>query len=227
MKTTSQIIADIGVTTSLAAALALVAGGCGHPAPLAGAPAPLAGAPSCHVYAGLDTSASWRPFLGVSATLCARQALHLDPDRDFLTLYRLDSSTREFTNGSAPESGEKIQRVIIHEVGAVSATRGTFPAKFWTAAAARAKSDPGSVVVEIFSDGDNDDQSAQASSEIKTAARSLAANPNVSAVWIFGAEPRNWATLRTEFAPLGDRFHLCSPPEMTIDRVASALSGGS
>lgn len=227
MKTTSQTIAKIGVTTSLAAALALAAGGCGHPAPPTGAPASPTGAPSCHVYAGLDTSASWRPFLGVSATLCARQGLRLDPDRDFLTLYRLDSSTREFSNGLAPESGEKIQRVIIHEVGAVSATHGTFPAKFWTATAARAKSDPGSVVVEIFSDGDNDDQSAQASSEIKTAARSLAANPHVSAVWIFGAEPRNWATLRTEFAPLGDRFHLCSPPEMTIDRVASALSGGS
>lgn len=232
MKMTSQTIAKIGLTTSLAAALALVAGGCGHPVPSASptlsmSPAGGAGTPSCHVYAGLDTSASWRPFLGVSATLCARQALHLDSNRDFLTLYRLDSSTREFSNGHAPESGDQLQRVIIREVGDVSTTRGTFPAKFWTAAATRAESDPGNVVVEIFSDGDNDDQSAQAAADIKAAARRLAANPHVSSVWIFGAAPRNWATLRAEFAPLGEHFHLCSPPEMTIDRVASALSGGS
>lgn len=228
MKTTNQTVALRGLIVSLAAALTLAAGGCGHPTP-SSAPAPAGGdgVSSCHVYAGLDTSASWRPFLGVSATLCTRQAVRLNPDRDSLTLYRLDSSTREFSNGHAPESGEKLQRVIIREVGAVSGTHGTFPAKFWTAAAARAKSDSGSVVVEIFSDGDNDDQSARASSDIRAAARRLAANPHVSAVWVFGAEPRNWATLRTDFAPLGDRFHLCSPPEMTIDRVAAALSGGS
>jgi hypothetical protein len=226
MKTMSQIFTTTGMKTVQFAGLTvlvLVAGGCGHPA----SPAGNAGVSFCHVYVGLDTSASWRPFLGVSATLCARQAVRLDPKRDFLTLYRLDSSTREFSNDHAPESGDKLQRVIIREVGSVSTTRGTFPAKFWTAVTTRAKADRGNVVVEVFSDGDNDDQSAQASSDIKAAARRLAANPRVSGVWIFGAEPRNWETLRADFAPLGDRFHLCSPPEMTIDRVASALSGGS
>ena len=40
------------------AALVWLAGGCGHPAP----PTSRAAAThSCHLYAGLDTSASWRP----------------------------------------------------------------------------------------------------------------------------------------------------------------------
>lgn len=199
---------------ALGAALALLAGGCGRPASTAGA--------GRHVYAGLDTSASWRPFLGMSATLCARQALGLDP-RDRLTLYRLDSSTREFSDGPAPESGDRLQRTIVSEAGAVSGTPGTFPARFWTAAAERAEGDAGPVLVEIFSDGDNDDESAQSASAMRAAARRLASNPHVAGVWVFGAEPRNWAALRSEFAPLGDRFHLCSPPEMTADRVASAV----
>lgn len=219
MTTTSQTTAKIGLTTSLAAALALAACGCGHPVSPAGG----AGAPSCHVYAGLDTSASWRPYLGLSATLCAQQAVGLDPDHDRLTLYRMDSSTREFSSGPAPDSAEQIQKVIVTEVASVSETHGTFPAKFWTAAAQQAEGDRGPVTVEAFSDGDNDDGSAASSAAIKVAARCLAANPHVAGVWIFGAEPRNWAVLRGEFAPLGGRLHLVSPPELTADRVASAL----
>ncbi len=209
--------AKIGTTGIVA--LALLAG-CGHPA------APVNSAvrvQSCHLYAGLDTSSSWRPYLGVSASLCARQALRLDPDHDALTLYRLDSSTREFSDGPAPESGDRLQRTIVSEAASVSGTRGTFPARFWTAVAGRAEGDAGTVVIEIFSDGDNDDLTVRSSSAIEAAAHRLARNPHVVGVWVFGAEPRNWAALRGEFAPLGERFHLCSPTEMTLDRVASAV----
>jgi len=193
--------------------------GCGHPTPgTAG--------PGRHVYAGLDTSGSWRPYLGVSAALCARQALRLDPDRDRLTLYRLDSGTREFSDGPAPESADRLQRTIIAEAQAVSPTRGTFPARFWAAVADRVGQDRGPAVIEVFSDGDNDDPSARSRAEIRRAAARLAACPRVSGVWAFGAAARNWATLRAEFAPLGERFHLCGPTEMTADRVAAALDGG-
>ncbi len=201
-------------------AAALLVGGCAHPAS-SGSGA--GGAHSCHLYAGLDTSASWRPYLGVSATLCARQALALDPDRDFLTLYRLDSSTREFSDGPAPESSDRLQRVIVREAASVSDTRGTFPARFWNTVAGRAEGDTGTVVIEIYSDADNDDMTAQSQADICRSARRLAANPHVRGVWVFGAQPRNWSTLRREFGPLRDRFHLCSPAEMTMQRVASAV----
>jgi len=221
MKTINDKTATAGAAGIMGvAALTLLAGGCGHP------PLPASGAGGgrpCHLYAGLDTSASWRPYLGVSATLCARQALRLEPKHDALTLYRLDSSTREFSDGPAPESGDRLQRTIVSEAASVSSTRGTFPARFWAAVTRRAEGDAGTVVIEIFSDGDNDDLTAQSSSAIKAAAHRLARNPRVAGVWVFGAQPRNWATLRAEFAPLGDRFHLCSPTEMTLDRVASAV----
>lgn len=179
-----------------------------------------------HLYIGLDTSGSWRPYLGVSATLCSRQAMQLDPAQDLLTLYRMDSRTHEFSDGPSPESGDHLQRTIIAEVQAVSPVQGTFPARFFTAAAARAATDSGPVTVEVFSDGDNDDQTGQAQQALRQAARSLADNPHVVSVCVFGAAPANWAALRSEFAPLGARLHLCSPPEMTLDRVASAASGG-
>lgn len=207
-------VASILAFTGLA--LAGLASGCGHQAPVS------AGRER-HIYVGLDTSGSWRPYLGVSATLCTRQAMLLDPGRDKLTLYRLDSSTREFSNGPAPESGDRLQRTIVHEVASVSGSQGTFPARFWTAAAGRAAGDPGSVTVEIYSDGDNDDQTAQSVLAIQAAAQRLAANPHVTGVWVFGAEPRNWAALRAEFAPLGDRLHLYSPTEMTGERAAAAV----
>lgn len=213
MKTETIKIAGKG-GAALLAALAL-AGGCGTPPPPS--------VPARHLYVGLDTSASFRPCLGLAATLCARQALRLDPDRDRLTLYRLDSSTREFSDGPAPESGERLQRTIIAEVQSVSSTRGTFPARFWTAVAARVPGDAAPVAIEIFSDGDNDDQSRQAADAIRRAARALAADPHVESVSVLGAAPRNWATLRAEFAPLGDRFHLCGPTELTMDQMDRAL----
>lgn len=180
-------------------------------------------APARHVYAGLDTSGSWRPYLGLSATLCAGQVVNLEPGRDKLTLYRMDSTTREFSDGLAPESGDDLQSVIVTEVQAKSTASGTFPARFWQAVAERTDADPIPAVVEAFTDGDNDDLSAQSSKAIQDAVKRLAANPHVESVCIFGAAPRNWATLRAEFAPLGSRFHLCSPPEMTPERVAAAL----
>lgn len=216
--------------TMTALALSALASGCGPDRPAIQAASVPSGKPAGrHVYLGLDTSASWRSCLGVSATLCARTALRLDPNHgDRLTLYRLDSSAREFCDGPAPESGDRLQRTIITEVQSVSQTRGTFPARFWTAVAERAQADAssvaiGSVAIGCFSDGDNDDQTAAAQTEIRRAARRLAANPRVVSISIWGAAPRNWAALRAEFAPLGDRFHLCPPPEMTLDRVAHDL----
>lgn len=223
METMSTRTVKPGMAKTGAAGIAVVAlliGGCGEPAPTTSRGVVPR---SCHLYAGLDTSASWRPYLGVSATLCSRQALRLDPNHDRLTLYRLDSSTREFSDDFAPQSGDRLQRTIVTEAASLSGTRGTFPARFWTAVSKRAEGDRGTVVIEIFSDGDNDDQTARSSSAIKAAAHRLAANPHVAGVWVFGAQARNWAALRGEFAPLGDRFHLCGPTEMTLERVASAV----
>ena len=199
-------------------ALLVLASGCGHRISTPDVPAR-------HLYVGLDTSVSFRRYLGQSVTLCSRQGLMLNPDCDKMTVYRMDSNMREFYDNAAPESGSRFQRSLITEAAAESAARGTFPSLFWKAVAARIPADSGSVTIEIFSDGDNDDETAQSRAEITAAAQQLSANPHVVSVSIFGADPRNWAVLRGEFAALGDRFHLCSPPEMTADRMATALDG--
>ena len=219
----------MGTKSQMAALLAVLAfaGGCAPTVRHGAAPTVRReAAPTSHLYVGLDTSGSFRPYLGVAATLCARQAMGLDPDRDRLTLYRLDSSTREFSDGPAPDSADRLQRAIVTEVQAPSDARGTFPARFWESVADRLPGDTGPVTVEVFSDGDNDDETAASAGAIRRAARRFAADPHVVSLCVFGADPRCWATLRAEFAPLGGRFHLCSPPEMTADRVVSAARGG-
>lgn len=177
-----------------------------------------------HLYAGLDSSLSWRSRLGVSATLCARQTMNLDPNQDKVTLFRVDRQTEEFFDDSAPESGEELQATIIRQLQKNPTTSGTYPAVFWKEAADRAEGDSGPVTIELFSDGDNDDQEAASLADIRRSAHRLAGNPHIAGVWVFGAARENWAVLRSEFAPLGNRFHLCVPSEMTVEKVAEAVS---
>lgn len=176
-----------------------------------------------HVFAALDASASWRPGLAATASLCAQQAGELNPAADQLTLYRLDDRLQEFSSGPAPDDPDTIQQTLNTQLLAVSPGRGTFPARFWTTVANRAQTDHCPAVIELFSDGDNDDQTAQSKHAICGAVRKLAANPRVRSVCLFGVQPRNWAYWRDCLRPLGDRAHLFSPTELSSDIVTHAL----
>jgi hypothetical protein len=46
-------------------------------------------------------------------------------------------------------------------------------------------------------------------------------------VAVYGALPRNWASLRDCFQPLGERFLLSSPTEMEIEPLASRLNAAA
>lgn len=185
------------------------------------------------VIEALDASDSVRQELPAGGTLLGRVIVtlakvgaRLDASRDQLAVFRVDRDAKEFYDQAAPASREKFQWSLIHATQAPAAHRGTFPAKFWTQAAARAATSQGPVAIAYGGDADNDDLTAQATQELQAAAQRLGANPRVSDVSIFGANPKNWATLRAIFAPLGDRLHLYAPDQMNpapfLERLAAA-----
>ena len=164
---------------------------------------------------GVDVSDSVRQqdaaggsLMGRSIALLARLATNLDSDRDHVVAMRVERTTREFYNGKAPESREKFLWSLISQTRVRATSDGTFPAKFWNEAADCAQGSSLPVAIAYVGDADNDDLSAAATSAMKIAARRLAANPRVVSVWFFGANSKNWASLRAAFAPLGDRLHL-------------------
>ena len=58
---------------------------------------------------------------------------------------------------------------------------------------------------------------------MKAAGARLGRNPRVVAVYICGANPKNWARLREIFAPLGDRLHLQEPSQMDVTPLVREL----
>jgi hypothetical protein len=182
-----------------------------------------------HAYVGIDTSSGTRPRLAAFAALAARLAGgRLEPDRDQLTLLTVCDTTREFSDGPAPESQTVIQQTIVRAVQTPPAHRGTRPALFWSEVARRVDAETASrVVVVLLSDGDNDDMTPDSRAAIRAAAKRLAASDHVAAVAVIGVNPENRACLRDCFAPLGDRFWLQGPTEMDIDAVLCRIDNGS
>lgn len=176
--------------------------------------------PGVSILAGFDTSGSMRPRLAAAALAGSRLAGRLDPDRDTLTLYRVDRETQEFHDGPAPDSGAGLQREIVTALGREPARPGTFPALFWAEMARRAKAETHPVAVILFSDGDNDDQRPGAAQAIRRAAADMAANPRITSVAVCGVSPGNRAALREAFAPLGGRFELLNLSEADVQRLA-------
>jgi hypothetical protein len=177
-----------------------------------------------HVYLGYDTSGSARPYLGAYALLSSQLAGRLAEQRDVLTLYRLDSRLCEFSDGSVSGGRAELLRTLHAELGKPSERKGTFPALFWAEVARRAHTEPQDTWIILFSDGDNDGPGDDSMQSLRTAVRQLAATPTVTHVIICGAEPRNWATLREAFSPLGSRFQLFSASQMQIEPLLQSLN---
>lgn len=178
-----------------------------------------------HAFVGIDTSQSARSYLGAYALMSSQLAGRLVPQQDRLTLFRLDYYVQEFSDASVAGSREKIFQSMITQIKPGAQQGGTRPAVFWSEIARRAQAEQDRVIIVFFSDGDNDDPKPESKVALKTAAKALAKNPRVVSVVICGAEPRNWAQLRKCFDPLGTRFHLISPSEMSIARLEEYMNG--
>ena len=159
---------------------------------------------------GTDASASWRKVgLGESIYATAKISARLDFGKDKLVLYRVDERLNEYYSG-APVSRKQALLTIARHIGRASGYAGTYPAPFWRETSVRAASDQRLVVVCLWSEGDNDDQSPTARLVIQQAARKLASNPRVIGVFVMGAKGtnENWAALRRDLGVLGNRLHL-------------------
>lgn len=183
------------------------------------------------VLTGIDVSDSVRQEmaaggtqLGRSIAFAARMGMLLD-DRDQLTIFRVARQTEEFYDDKAPSSRDKFQWLLIRHTKPKAAKDGTFPAKFWTEAANRAEHASLPMAVAYLGDADNDDLTMESRQEITKAAERLAKSPAVGEVSIFGANPKNWETLRSEFASLDAKgiLHIYPVDKMSptdfIDRV--------
>jgi hypothetical protein len=177
------------------------------------------------VLAAIDVSDSTRlplpgggHLMGRSIELLARVGTRLDYSRDHLTIFRVERETREFYDDLAPRSREKFQWFLIRHTKPAPAHSGTFPARFWTQAAARAARASEPVAVVYLGDADNDDLTPASRDEMSRAAQQLASNAQVREVSIYGANPKNWETLRQVFAPLDAKgiLHLHASDEMAV-----------
>lgn len=182
------------------------------------------------VISGIDTSDSEREKdasggsrLGRGIALLAKLGARLDQNRDHLTVFRVDREAREFYDQLAPKSREKFQWRLISETQTPAQQSGTLPYKFWTEAAKRADQSESPVAVCLFSNGDCDDLSDAAHAELRQAAQKLAQNPRVVSVRIYGAESKNWASIKEDFAPLGDRLQVQNPGDMDAEPLLSEL----
>lgn len=153
------------------------------------------------VIGGIDASGSTRDgLLAQGAFYSKKIAARLDPARDFLSVYRVDRQTHEVTSGPAPTSARRFSLHLIQEVHDEADRTGTHPAEFWEQAAKESARSPRPVVVFLFSDGDNDDQSANGAKRLRAAAMRLARNATVKAIYVWGAKRTNRAALRQLFA---------------------------
>ncbi len=172
----------------------------------------------------IDSSASWRKAgLGKSIIAAAKLSSQLDPNKDRLTLYRVDERLNEFYD-QAPLSRKEAMLTIARHVGRTSAYSGTYPAAYWREVARRALQEQGLIIICLWSDGDNDDMAASSRLVIQQAAQKLASNPRVIGVFVLGAKgtEENWAALRRDLGALGNRLHLV--PDSRLHDVSQITS---
>lgn len=182
------------------------------------------------VFTGLDGSDSVReqsqgqaPLLGAGVNLVALLGEVLDPNRDRMTVFRVDWQVREFYDGHAPRDPEAFHHTLIQHMKPRPERSRTLPALFWVEVARRAQDAAHPVAILYAGDADNDDLTAASLDTMRRAALALGKNPRVVAVYICGANPKNWAGLRAVFAPLGDRLHLQAPSEMEVMSLVDSL----
>ena len=196
--------------------------GCAQPH---NAPSPRA-TPGVHTYAGVDDSVGMEPHLGQETNLLTALNGRLDPDKDFLTLLRVNYAATEFFNDPPPDSTEELRGLLLRTFRARPARDGTRPAQFFREIARRTAHETRTTVVVYLSDGDQDFPAAQEEPALQSAGKSLAGTPNVKAVILCGASPENWAAWRRRFAMLDDsgRLHLVPLDRGALNKISAYIT---
>jgi hypothetical protein len=163
----------------------------------------------------VDRSRSAQEGLPASIEAACSLAVQLQPNRDRLTLYRVERGADPFYDDPPFASREPLQALFIKELSVPPRLNRTFPEAFLRQAADDARNWRGPVLIAFFWDGGNDDGSAHGLSAYRAAIRRLAANPRVRGVGIFGVRRQNWAGVKRGFAPLGERLEIHPLEEMS------------
>jgi hypothetical protein len=173
---------------------------------------------------GVDASLSARRDLGAYGMFVMALSQQLEPGVDRLTLYRVERKTEEFRDSLFDGDTEALLRSIRQAVKPLPQRTWTLPAAFWQEVATRARTTKQPLAICLLSDGDNDDFTTASEQVMRAAANSLAACPQVRSVTIAGARPESWHHLRRVFAPLGERFTLIAPPDLTPEQAQALLT---
>lgn len=197
--------------------LALLAAlGCGSQ------PTAQAKSPSQHVFVAIDTSGSARTMLGAYARGASSVAMQLEPGLDRLTVFRFDHAPVEIYDGSAPESSEKFKRMLVSNLDGSATRKGTAPGRLLKLVAEWRKrgSNPHPATVVVYTDGGNDDLSAEGAKEYRKAIRELAADDKLVKLILVGVRAGQREAIRQRLAPLGNRVLVQGEDDMgvTIER---------
>lgn len=173
-------------------------------------------APPQHVVIGWDTSGSNREVLPAQVRAGIRLIRRLSPDRDYLSLYRVDATTQELFDNPPLASRDQLQTLLFQELRTPAKQPGTHPGTFWVIVSARARSSQRPLTVVFFTDGEDEQPGALTSSQ-KAAIEELAANRRVVKITIVGVKSETRASLRRALAPLGNRLEIRGSGELRSD----------
>lgn len=206
----------------LAGLLLITTGGCSGDPPERSAPLTEQTAGAV-LFGGADASASDRPDLPQAAHELALLSTNLASESDWVTLFRVDSSVREFWSAPAPESTDRFTDELVEWLEELSRNPGTRSDQFWETIATRAGGCQGMVAVIYFSDGYDELVDAAGHARIRAAADYLAKNDHVCYVAVVGANPQNWAHIRDDLKPLSAVLRLCTSDEFDPDEAPREL----
>ena len=156
-------------------------------------------------YAIQDDSVSNRPILGTETALLAGTVPYL-PRGAWLTILKVDSDCEQVRSAPAPISSDDLIEETAPLLAPVSQTGGTRLDIALSNVAKRAKACSGRVVEFIASDFFLDGVPPDGRSAISEAARCLAQNARVRAVYLIGPSPKSGAD-QALLAPLGGKLH--------------------
>jgi hypothetical protein len=174
-----------------------------------------------HVLAGFSTSPTVqkkRAYAQVFADLAAC----LDPEQDFLSLYKVDRTCAELSSRPATGEGEMVRQTILHYIGP-PASSVTISQRFWQAVTRRSRQTRRRMVIFYFLDGTDEAPDTSLHQQAKMAIRELASNSQVFAVVLCGVQPAAWARYRTDLAPFRERLQILGPTEVQSATLAAVL----
>jgi hypothetical protein len=174
---------------------------------------------SRHVIVGVDVSGSARNVAAGYGQGLRRLAMRLDSKNDTITIVRFGTTCEEVYHGPAPSSSEKFTEFYNENFAKGSTSKGTHPAKlFATFNQSLARVPAGArVSLVVFTDGGNDDLSAEAAREYAESVRQLSTDARIERVVFAGVRPGQREAIYRLFGPLQDRLIIQGEDKLQVD----------